>query len=109
MKNFIRAAVAAAVLASIALPSIAHTDLAPSAVAAGSAERVVVIADDTKNVNVFFNEVVLFKVGGKEFAVKFDGPATTYKLSAIAPAGFAAPTTTIYVTPNPTDRGMRFL
>jgi hypothetical protein len=80
----------------------AKPSLAPTVVTPEAADKMVVIKETTKSVNVFENDTVLFKVGDKQFAVKFDGNNYVYDLGQLAPAGFLTHKVKVYVAPNPT-------
>jgi len=82
----------------VAKPSLAPTITTPEA-----ADKMVVIKETTKHVNVFENDTVLFKVGDKQFAVKFDGNSYVYDLGLLAPAGVLTHKVRVYVAPNPTE------
>lgn len=77
--------------------------LAPSITSPEAADKTVVIKDTTKHVNVYEDETVLFIVGSKQFAVRFDGHSYFYDLATIAPAGSLNHKVRIYVGPNPAD------
>jgi hypothetical protein len=77
--------------------------LVPSITSPEAADKTVVIKDGTKHVNVYEDETVLFIVGTKQFAVKFDGHSYFYDLVTIAPAGLLNHKVRIYVGPNPAD------
>jgi hypothetical protein len=79
---------------------MAKPSLVPSVGSAEDADKMVVIKDTTKYVNVFESETVLFKVGDKQFAIKFDGVNLTYDLAQLAPAGMLNHKVKIYVGPN---------
>jgi hypothetical protein len=81
----------------------AKPSLAPSISTPEAADKMVVIKETTKKVNVFENDTVLFKSGDKQFAVKFDGNSYFYDLGTLAPAGFLTHKVRVYVAPNPTD------
>ena len=52
---------------------------------------------------MFENDTVLFKVGDKQFAVKFDGNSYFYDLGTLAPAGLLNHKVRVYVAPNPKE------
>lgn len=83
-------------LAAEARPNLTPTVSTPSA-----ADRMIVIQPTTKAVNVFENDTVLFKVGDKQFALKFDGNNSYYDLSKLAPPGVLNHTVKVYVAPRP--------
>jgi len=59
-----------------------------SAVEASQATRTIAITPETRWVNVRLREAVVFDVGGRSFAWRFDGPgARAVDLQQIAPAG----------------------
>ncbi|HEY4075028.1 MAG TPA: CzcE family metal-binding protein [Herbaspirillum sp.] len=72
---------------------------APSA----AAVRTVVIADNTKYVNVKSGEVVRFMVNGTAFTWNFNGPQdiSSGHLSRVAPDGFLNHNVNVYVAPSP--------
>jgi len=86
-----------------AAPRVGKPSLAPTITSADTADKTIVIKDSTKKVNVFENETVLFMVGDKQFAVKFDGNSYFYDLATIAPAGLLNHKVRVYVGPNPED------
>jgi hypothetical protein len=97
-----------AVVVAISLGLFAGTvaakpSLAPSVSTPEAADKMVVIKETTKSVNVFENDTVLFKVGDKQFAVKFDGNSYYYDLSTLAPAGVLTHKVKVYVAPNPKE------
>lgn len=81
----------------------AKPSLAPSVSTPEAADKMVVIKETTKKVNVFEDDTVLFKSGDKQFAVKFDGNSYFYDLGTLAPAGFLTHKVRVYVAPNPTE------
>lgn len=103
MKLRTSAALAAIVLAGFAGAAIAKPSLAPSAAPPEAATKTVVIKPTTKTVNVFENDIVLFKVGAKQFAINFDGNNVFYDLRTLAPPGVLARKIKVYVAPNPKD------
>ena len=66
-----------------------------------AANKVIVIKPTTRSVNVFENDTVLFKVGAKQFAIRFDGNNVYYDLSTLAPPGVLTRKIKVYVAPNP--------
>ena len=97
---------AAALAVSLGLMTgvaMAKPSLAPSVSTPEAADKMVMIKDTTKSVNVFENETVLFKVGDKQFAVKFDGNSYVYDLGQLAPEGVLNHKVKVYVAPNPKD------
>ena len=81
----------------------AKPSLAPTVVTPEAADKMIVIKETTKSVNVFENDTILFKVGDKQFAVKFDGNSYVYDLGQLAPAGVLTHKVKVYVAPNPTS------
>jgi len=77
--------------------------LAPTVIAPEDADKVIMIKDKTKGVNVFENESVLFKIGDKQFAVRFDGTSHLFDLRQFAPAGTLDHKVTVYVAPDPSE------
>lgn len=73
--------------------------LAPSVALPGSADRTIVIKKSTKSVSVAENDTVLFKVGAKQFALKFDGNSAYYDLATLAPPGVLNRRIKVYVSP----------
>lgn len=95
-----------AVVVAISLGLFAGTvaakpSLAPTVTTPEAADKMVVIKETTKHVNVFENDTVLFKVGDQQFAVKFDGNSYVYDLGLLAPAGVLTHKVRVYVAPNP--------
>jgi len=77
--------------------------LAPHVSTPEAADKMIVIKPTTKRVNVFENDTVLFKVGDKQFAIRFDGNNVYYDLSTLAPPGVLNRKVKVYVAPNPRD------
>ena len=92
---------AVASLSLIAGSALAKPKLAPSVATPEAADKMIVIKDTTKSVNVFENETVLFEVGDKQFAIKFDGNNAFYDLSTLAPPGVLNRKVKVNVAPNP--------
>ncbi|HEX7646295.1 MAG TPA: CzcE family metal-binding protein, partial [Noviherbaspirillum sp.] len=86
-----------------AAPRQGKPSLAPSVTSPEDADKTVVIKDTTKHVNVFENETILFIIGDKKFAVKFDGNSYSYDLAALAPAGALNHKVKVFVEPNPKE------
>jgi hypothetical protein len=103
MKLRTSAALAAIMLACAAGGAIAKPSLAPSVATPEAADKTVVIKPTTRSVNVFQNDTVLFKVGAKQFAIRFDGNKVNYDLSTLAPPGVLTRKVKVYVAPNPMD------
>jgi hypothetical protein len=103
MKLKTAATLAVVSLGLVAGSVLAKPSLAPSVSTPEAADKMVVIKDTTKHVNVFENDTVLFKVGDKQFAIKFDGNNVYYDLSTLAPPGVLTRKIKVYVAPNPTD------
>ena len=95
-------ACAAAVSANAAVP----TWLYGSTASAQSADRVVNIAPNTKDVNVKWGNTVDFKDNGQSFTYKFDGPRTdpSVNLQRLAPAGMVGHPVVAYVRDFPVNR-----
>jgi hypothetical protein len=93
-------AIAAVLLAS---PVWASPGMLPSPATPQSADRTQIITSKTRSVRVFHMETVLFKIGGKQFALTFDGGERRYDLAAIAPHGMVTRKIVVYVNPSPTD------
>jgi hypothetical protein len=87
----------------IAMSAEAKPALSPTVVTPEAANKVVVIKPATRRVNVFENDSVLFKVGDKQFAIKFDGNSASYDLATLAPPGVLTHKVRVYVAPNPLD------
>ncbi len=77
--------------------------LSPQVSTPEAADKMIVIKPTTKSVNVFENDTVLFKVGDKQFAIKFDGNNVYYDLSTLAPPGVLNHKVKVFVAPNPRD------
>jgi hypothetical protein len=93
-------AIAAVLLAS---PVLAAPGLLPTPATPQSADRIQIITRKTTSVRVFHMDTVLFKIGGKQFALTFDGGERRYDLAAIAPRGMVTRKIVVYVNPSPTD------
>ncbi len=78
----------------------AKPSLTPSVSVPEDADKMIVIKDTTKHVNVFENETVLFKIGDTKFAIKFDGIDHVYDLGSLAPPGVLTHKVTVHVAPN---------
>ena len=87
-------------LAIMANVAIAKPNLMPTIISPDDADKTIVIKDTTKHVNVFENETVLFKVGDKSFAIKFDGVNHVYDLATIAPPGMITHPVKVFVSAN---------
>ena len=83
--------------------ALAKPNLEPTISTPEAADKMIVIKDTTKHVNVFENDTVLFKVGDKQFAIRFDGNNVYYDLSKLAPEGVLTRKIKVYVAPNPKD------
>jgi len=92
-------------LSLVAGSAAAKPKLAPSVSTPEAADKMIEIKSTTKSVNVFENDTVLFKIGDKQFAIKFDGSGTSYDLSTLAPPGALNRKVNVYVAPNPVKRG----
>jgi hypothetical protein len=103
MKLKTAATLAVVSLGLIAGSALAKPSLAPTVSTPEAADKMVVIKDTTKSVNVFENDTVLFKVGDKQFAIKFDGNNVYYDLQTLAPPGVLNRKVKVYVAPNPKD------
>jgi hypothetical protein len=68
-----------------------------------AAHRAVVITEKTKWITVERGEVVRFESKGQEFAWTFDGVASTFALSKVAPTGALDRDLIVYVWPNAQD------
>jgi hypothetical protein len=92
-------------IASSALGGVAlgKPSLAPSVATPEQADSMIVIMPKTKSVHVFENDTVLFKVGDKVFAIKFDGDNVYYNLETLAPPGVLTRKVRVYVAPNPKE------
>jgi hypothetical protein len=92
-------------LAFVAGTAMAKPNLMPTVTTPEAADKMIVIKDTTKSVNVFENDTVLFKVGDKQFAVKWDGNSYVYDLGTLATqAGVElSHKVKVYVAPNPKD------
>jgi hypothetical protein len=101
MKIKSTAAIAITFLSLAAGAANAKPTLAPSVVTPEAADKTIVIKESTKQVNVFGNETVLFKIGTKQFAITFDGVKAAYNLDKLAPDGLVDHTVRVYVTPTP--------
>lgn len=102
MKPFVPTVIALTLsVASLAAGAVLpRPDLFGEPVSTTDAQRVIVVNDDTKWVNVNHREVVKFVVQGREFAWAFDGmPSGSFDLNQIAPAGTLARTVRVYIAP----------
>lgn len=74
-----------------------------------AATDVIVLTPDTTYVNVIGGQTVRFRLGEKEFAWSFDGPAEVdhFDLRRVSPPGFFDHALIAYIAPNPlyTGRG----
>lgn len=87
----------------ITTAKMTDTDLLGSAAQASAAERTVAIDDQTRWITVEHDEVVRFLSNGQEFAWAFNGMASSFKLSKVAPVGTLDRELTVYVWPNARD------
>ena len=97
----IGAAVVAISLGLLVGTVFAKPSLAPTVTTPEAADKMVVIKETTKHINVFEDDTVLFKVGDKQFAVRFDGNNYVYDLDLLAPPGILTHKVKVYVAPNP--------
>jgi hypothetical protein len=100
---FSRVATAVFIVGVAGAPAFAKPHLAPSVTTPAAADKMIVIKPTTRQVNVFENDTVLFEVGSKQFAIKFDGNNVYYDLSKLAPPGILTHKVKVYVAPNPMD------
>jgi hypothetical protein len=94
------------VLSATTLPSLAATpriDLLGDAAPAAAATRTIVIAPDTKYVNVTGGDIVRFVAGDKSFTWAFNVGAnvSSFDLRRVAPPGVLDKTVMAYVAPDP--------
>lgn len=76
-----------------------------SPVPVAQAQRSIVIAPDTRWVNVAQGEAIRFVAGGVEFGWKFDGlGARSFDLRQVAPSGALLKAVPVYITANAGDR-----
>ena len=87
----------------IATARTTEADLLGRAAQASAAQRTIVIDDKTRWITAEHDEVVRFLSKGQEFAWTFDGTASSFKLSEVAPAGALDRDLTVYVWPNARD------
>lgn len=92
-------------LSLIAGSAAASQKQVPSVSVAEAADKMIVIKSTTKSVNVFENDTVLFKVGDKQFAIRFYEGGTSYDLSTLAPPGVLNRKVNVYVAPSPVKHG----
>lgn len=83
------------------LGSTPRLDLLGNPAPVSAATRTIVIAPDTRYVNVIGGETIKFVVGDKSFAWTFDGAYSAFDLNQTAPAGMLDHKVTAYVAPNP--------
>lgn len=95
------AILAVAALGLITGSALAKPKLGPQTSTPEAANKMIVIHDTTKSVNVFENDTVLFKVGDRQFAIKFEGNGAYYDLSTLAPPGVLNRKVKVYVAPKP--------
>ena len=81
--------------------STSRLDLLGDPAPVSAATRTIVIAQDTKYVNVIGGEIVKFVVGDKSFAWTFNGSYSAFDLNQIAPPGTLEHKLIAYVAPNP--------
>ncbi len=100
---FLAAIVAAMLSTACVSPtgSSSRLDMLGAAAPVLAAERTIVIAPDTRYVNVIGGETVKFVAGDKSFAWTFDGAYSSFDLNQTAPAGMLDHKVTAYVAPNP--------
>ena len=97
MNSMRRLFAAAAAVALLTPPA----DAKPVAATPEAASKMIPIEPGTKRVEVFVNETVLFVVGNRQFAIKFDGAATDYDLQKLAPPGMLTHKVRVHVSRNP--------
>ena len=101
-------AICAVILAACATPGAPpRLDLLGDPAPVSAASRTIVIAADTRWVNVTGGEVVKFVAGDKAFAWNFDGEEDTppFDLNLTAPPGVLDHPVLAYVAPNPLYMG----
>ncbi|MGB7196603.1 MAG: CzcE family metal-binding protein [Collimonas pratensis] len=81
-----------------------HSLLGEAATTAATS-RVITITPDTKYVNVQGGQSIQFNTGGSTFGWTFNGPAKSFELNRVAPAGLLDHPVRIYVSPNPLYNG----
>jgi hypothetical protein len=81
--------------------STSRLDLLGDPAPVSAATRTIVIAPDTRYVNVIGGETVKFVVGDKSFAWTFDGAYPSFDLNQTVAAGTLDHKVTAYVAPNP--------
>lgn len=92
-------------LSLVAVSAAAKPKPMPKVSTPEAANKMIVIKSTTKSVNVFENDTVLFKIGDKQFAIKFDGSDIHYDLGNLAPPGVLNRKVDVFVAPNPVKNG----
>lgn len=87
----------------ITTAKMTETDLLGSAAQASAAQRAITIDSKTRWITVEHDEVVRFLSNGQEFTWAFNGMASSFKLSEVAPAGALDRELTVYIWPNARD------
>ena len=87
----------------IATAKVSDGDMLGSAAQPSAAQRIIAIDDKTRWITVEHDEVVRFVSNGQEFAWAFNGMASSFNLSKVAPAGVLDRALTVYVWPNARD------
>ena len=105
MKRFIPtlAMLALSATSLVAAAKVTEADMLGSAAQPLAAQRTIAIDAKTRWITVDRDEVVRFVSNGQEFAWAFNGMASSFKLSNIAPAGALDRELTVYIWPNARD------
>ena len=82
-------------------PISSRLDLLGDPAPVSAATRTIVIAPNTKYVNVTGGDIIKFVVGDKSFAWNFDGRYSAFELNLTAPRGMLDHKVIAYVAPNP--------
>jgi membrane protease subunit (stomatin/prohibitin family) len=99
-------AVLALSAASLSAVAVTNADRYGEAASPVDAERTIVIAPNTRFVNVNHGEIVKFVANGQEFAWDFDGLPQSFDLKQVAPQGAIDHSVRVYVATTLQDGGL---
>ncbi|PFH11818.1 heavy-metal resistance protein CzcE [Collimonas sp. PA-H2] len=92
-------------VSAVSSMAASNHSLLGEAAATTATSRVITITPDTKYINVQGGQAVQFNAGGNTFTWTFNGPAKSFELNRVAPAGLLDHPVRVYVSPNPLYNG----
>jgi len=90
-------------ISQITTAKVTEADMLGSAAQASAEQRTIAIDAKTRWITVEHDEVVRLVSNGQEFAWAFNGMASSFDLSKVAPAGALDRALAVYVWPNARD------